>query len=258
MFRVPESALAYGFANDPAGTHGSRTMMLAELRLLLAARPATASMQDYRQAILEDNVLLKKTLATRRESLRRLRELYALNRRILLFRALRDLWEGDVGAQPMLALLCACARDPILRATAGMILTLPLGGQVTPQMISAAAEESFPGRWNPTMLANIGRNAASSWRQSGHLAGRLTKVRARAEGRPAAVAYALFLGYLCGERGEGLFDTLWARLLDAPLHLIHDQAFTASQQGWLEYRHTGMVTEIGFRYLLRTGGAGEV
>jgi hypothetical protein len=257
LVTIPDSALPFGFANDPAGTHGSRTMMLAELRLLLAARPESASLEDYRQAILEDNVLLKKTLATRRESLRRLRELYALNRRVLLFRALRDLWEGDAEAQPLLALLCACARDPILRATADMILAAPPGEQVTPYMISRAAEGGFPGRWNAMTLAKIGRNAASSWQQSGHLTGRLTKVRAKAGSRPAAAAYALFLGYLCGERGEALFDTLWARLLDAPVHSIHDEAFTASQQGWLEYRHTGMVTEISFRHLLRAEGAGE-
>jgi hypothetical protein len=257
MIDVPQSALAFGFLNDPPGTHGSRTMMLAELRLLLAARPATAGMEDYRQAIRDDNALLKKTLATRRESLRRLRELYALNRRVLLFRALRDLWEGDVAAQPLLALLCACARDPILRATADMILAVPKGEQVTPHTISQAAEDGFPGRWNPMTLANIGRHAASSWQQSGHLTGRLAKLRARATSRPPAVAYALLLGYLCGDRGEALFDSLWTRLLDAPLHLLHDQAFIASQQGWLEYRHTGMVTEVSFRHLLRTEGTGE-
>jgi len=257
MIEVPDSALVHGFANDPAGTHGSRTMMLAELRLLLAARPASAGLEEYRQAILDDNVLLKKTLATRRESLRRLRELYALKRQVLLFRALRDLWDVDVQAQPLLALLCASARDPILRATAEMILAVPEGEQVTPHMISQAAEEDFLGRWNPMMLANIGRHAASSWQQSGHLQGRATKIRGRAESRPAAVAYALLLGYLCGDRGEALFDTLWTRLLDAPGHLLHDQAFIASQQGWLEYRHAGMVTEISFRHLLRTEGAAE-
>jgi hypothetical protein len=65
------------------------------------------------------------------------------------------------------------------------------------------------------------------------------------------VAYALLLGYLCGGRGEGLFQTLWVRLLDAPGRTIEDQALAASQRGWIEYRRSGGVTDVGFRYLLR-------
>lgn len=66
-----------------------------------------------------------------------------------------------------------------------------------------------------------------------------------------AVAYALFLGHLSGARGDGLFDTLWVRLLDGHLGDMRAQAATASQQGWLEYRFSGGITEITFRHLLR-------
>lgn len=95
MYRVPESALAYGFANDPVGTHGSRTIMLDELRLLLAACPHCGDLKSYRRVVVQDNALLKKTLSTRRESFRRLRELYALRPDVILFRAMRALWGGQ-------------------------------------------------------------------------------------------------------------------------------------------------------------------
>ena len=226
--------------------------MLAELRLLLAIK--AAGFEEYRTAILDDNVLLKKTVATRRESLRRLRELYALNPNTLLFRALRDLWDDDTQAEPLLALLCATARDPILRATVEMILAVPAGVVVTPQMISETVNKSFPDRFNAMTLANFGRHIASSWQQSGHLHGKLQKVRAQAESRPAATVYALLLGYLCGERGEALFQTLWCRLLDTPVHTLYEQAFTASQRGWIEFRRSGGVTDVGFKYLLREKG----
>jgi len=36
---VSEGALAAGFSNKPIGTHTGKTMMLPELRLLLAALP---------------------------------------------------------------------------------------------------------------------------------------------------------------------------------------------------------------------------
>ena len=103
------------------------------------------------------------------------------------------------------------------------------------------------------MLANAGRHAASSWQQSGHLRGKMEKVRDRAESRPAAVAYALLLGHLCGARGDGLFTTLWARRAGAPEHTLREQAAEASRLGYLEYRHAGAVTDISFRHLLRTG-----
>lgn len=251
LFTIPTFVSDYGFTVEGLGAHSSRTMMLAELRLLLEACPPTTDRAGYRLAILDDNALLKRTIATRKESFRRLRELYGLTTTLTIFRALRDLWDHEPAAQPMIALLCATARDPMLRASAKVILTTPAGDLVSPYMIADAVDERYPGRLNKTTLANIGRHAASSWTQSGHLRGRTHKVRVQAQSHPTSVAYALLLGYLCGARGEALFQTPWALLLDAPPHILHEQAFRASKQGWLEYRQAGGVTDVGFAYLLR-------
>jgi hypothetical protein len=248
---IPEPALQYGFVNEAVGTHGSRTIMLKELRLLFDSCPPGTDYEGFRRAIVEDNVLLKRTDTTRKESFRRLRELYALDEGILLFRALRDLWAAGPEGQPLLSLLCATARDSILRGTADLILSKQIGEPVTPQMIERATEESFPHRYNAMTLANIGRHAASSWQQAGLLHGRLITTRSRAMCTSSATAYALLLGHLCGVRGDALFRTLWARLLDAPESSLHGHALAASQHGWLEYRHSGAVTEITFRHLLR-------
>src|SRR5437588_10300508 len=94
--QVPALANEHGFVDEPIGAHSSRTMMLAELRLLLAACQPSASLEEYRSAIVDENVLLKKTVATRNVSFRRLRELYILDRKVVLFRALRDLWDEDI------------------------------------------------------------------------------------------------------------------------------------------------------------------
>jgi hypothetical protein len=226
-------------------------MMLAELRLLLDACPPESDQADYRSAALDDNVLLKNTETTRRKSLRYLRELYGLDPSLLLFRALRDLWKQEVAAQPMLALQCALARDPSLRSTAAVIQDAPQGTIITSQMLAEAAGSQYRDRLNNATLTKIGRNTGSTWTQSGHLRGRTNKVRVQAEAHPTSVAYALLLGYLCGARGEALFQTPWARLLDAPPHSLHELAFRASKQGWLEYRQAGAVTDVGFTYLLR-------
>jgi hypothetical protein len=116
------------------------------------------------------------------------------------------------------ALLCAAVRDVILRSTAETILAIAPGASVTWQMLELVISQHFPDRYNHTTLAAMAQHTLSSWRQSGHLGGEAKKVRA------AAATYALLLGHLCGVRGEGLFDTLWARLLDAPTHMIHEQA----------------------------------
>ena len=249
--QVPALSNEYGFVNEPVGAHSSRTMMLADLRLLLAACPQSSSLEEYRSAIVEENVLLKKTVATRKASFRWMRELYALDRKIHLFRALRDLWDDDIQAQPLLALLCAVARDPLLRSTAESILAIPIGETVTREMMMDAVNVGFPDRYSPKTLKSTGQNIISSWQQAGLLSGKLHKVRVMAQCRPASVAYALLLGYLSSARGEALFRTLWCRLLDAPAHVLHEQALAASQRGWIEYRHMGDVTEVGFRYLLR-------
>ena len=248
---IPDAAQKYGFNTTPGGTHTSRTIMLSELQMLLAAHPPTAPFAAYEAAILEENVLLKRTLSTRTRTLRGLRELYALDPDVLLFRSLRDLWEAEPSAQPLLALYSALARDSLLRATMSAIINAAPGDEVDSATTAAAVGSHYPGRYNENTLGKIGRNTASSWAQSGHLQGRNRKVRTTVTPHPVSVTYALFLGHLCGQRGEALFTTPWAQLLDRSLPDLHELAQLASKQGYLEYRHIGDVTEVTFAYLLR-------
>jgi hypothetical protein len=124
---VPRSAVRCGFRFDPIGTHLSRTIMVADLRVLMRACPPSATAGDYRDAVIEGNMLSKPTVRSRRITSDRLRELYALDPGVVLFRALRDLWDADEAAQPLLALLCATAPDPILRRMTNFLLSLPVG-----------------------------------------------------------------------------------------------------------------------------------
>ncbi len=245
---IPESALAAGFVGEPGGVHTSKTMMLADLRHLLAACPVTATPEEYRAAVIDDNVLLKQTATTRYKTHKLLRQLYTLDLHVVLFRALRRLWDADDESQPLLALLCALARDPLLRATAEPIADTPVGQILTPEILAAQINDTFPGRYSGATVSTTGRNIASSWQQSGHLQGKFRKVRAQATAGPAATAYALLLGYLCNERGMALFTTPWARLLDAPPGALDAQAFAASQRGWLDYRRIGDIADIGFSF----------
>lgn len=120
------------------------TIMLAELRQLLAACPANAGLEAYRAAIVNGNVLLKRTVTTRKQSLRALRELYALDPAVPVFRALRDLWDEDAEGQPLLALLCAAARDPLLRATAELVLAMSPGEDAAADVVRQVDQQREP------------------------------------------------------------------------------------------------------------------
>ncbi len=249
---LPETAVRAGAVNDPAGTHTSRTLMLPEVRGLLGSCAESATYEDYENAAVTHNAVDKGTHATRRKTFRHLRELYGLRSSWLIFRSLRDLWNFDISAQPMLAVLCACARDPLLRVSANVILDYAIGQSVAAHDLAESVEEAFPGRYRADTLARCGRNLASSWTQSGHLDGRTNKRRAQTTASIESTAYGLFLGHICGLRGDRIFQSFWARLLDQPGHALRAQAAEASSRGYLEYRHAGTVTDIQFGHLSKS------
>lgn len=252
---ITEGALGYGFVISPIGTHTSKTMMLTELSRLFAASLPEIGYAELRRLVVEDNVTLKATVVTRKDTFRRLAQLYALRPERVVYRALRDLWPTSAVEQPVLALLCALARDPLLRATAPVVLNAAEGDVLTPQLLEAAIDAHFPGRYSPIVRARVGQNTISSWAQSGHLVGHRTKTRVRLQPGPAATAYALLLGCLCGDRGTALLDTFWSKVLDSTPTALDGLAFAAHQRGWLNYRRIGPVAEIDFPFLLRPESA---
>ena len=235
------------------GTNTSHTIVVEALAALLAAVPPGAPHMEYSHAALEANVLSKETEGARRRTFRYLKELYVLRPDSILFRALRDLWADDPSAQPLLAGLCALARDSVFRASSAAIVRCSLGETLMSGDLATAIGEQFPGSYSESTLAKIGRNTFSSWEQTGHLAASepAKKVRVRAICRPANVAYALLLGHLQGVSGQALFETLWAKVLDQPRSHLVDLAVGASQRGLIEFRHAGGVVDVSFHELLR-------
>jgi hypothetical protein len=248
------AAEAAGFRFGDKGTHTSRTMMLAELTELLAFVPANAAREEYAEAIIADNILGKQTTATRRLTNQRLGELYGLSLSIPLFRVLRRLWDTDEPGQPLIALLCAIARDPLLRATSKAILPMPIGGELTRSAMTSAIRDSVGNRLNESILDKVARNAGSSWSQSGHLEGRVRKIRREVRPTPGSVAFAVWFGSLHGLAGEDLLRTPWARILDqSPVELL-DLTLRAKQLGLLNASSGGGVVEIDVTPLESTQG----
>jgi|GEM_PF-2325775 len=110
--------LDFGLKFTGGGAQISRTMMLSELEAVLAAVPQDGASEAYRDAILQNNVLGKTTDSTRQQSLRHLRELYALDEETPIFKLLRLLHSLDPASLPLVAMLVAWSRDPLLRSLA--------------------------------------------------------------------------------------------------------------------------------------------
>lgn len=235
------------------GATTSHTIIVPALQLLLARVGTRAGAEEYEQAVLEDNVLGKDTIEARKRTLRYLRELYILRDDSVLFRALGALWNDDPAGQPLLAGLCALARDPVFRASAQTIFDSQPGDEVPSAELSDAVVKSFPDSYSAATLAKIGRNTSSSWEQTGHLeaVARTSKVRRRAVCTPSTTAFAFLLGHLEGLAGASLFDTVWARALDRPRAHLIDLAVVASQRSVIDFRHRGGITEVKFTELLR-------
>ncbi len=240
----------FGFRDGDRGTHSSRTLMLRELDLLLDATQPEATIADYRGAVVEDNVLGKRTHTTREHTTRKLKALYGLDPSIPVFRAMRRLWDVDPEGRPLLALLCAFARDPLLRMTASVVLDAEIGSEVTSEDVEELLHGEAPGRFSESSERSIARNVMSTWTQSRHLKGHRRKTRTRTTATPGSTAFALFLAYLEGRRAQRLYTAIWAGLLDAPEARLLDFTRIASRRGWLDFRSVGSVIEVRFPDLL--------
>ena len=239
----------FGLKFSPGGAHISRTMMLAELDAVLGAVPNGSSATDYRDAILQRNVLGKTTDSTRQKSLRHLRELYALDEAAPIFGLLRRMHGIDSKSLASLAVQVAWARDPLFRATTPPMMEASEGERVETAILALAVDAAFPGQYSELNRNKVARNAASSWTQAGHLAGRAKKIRCRVVPPVTAVTMALFLGEISGHHGASVFSNPWCRLIDLNADQARTRGFEAHRAGLLNLRAVGEVVELSFPLL---------
>jgi len=240
-----------GFRSGRGGAHTARTMMLEELELLMAHVPGeNAKKEVYIHAIQTDNCLAKRSGQTRKLSARHLIELYSLDPDATLFRVLRYFWMRDPQSHKLLALLSAYTRDNVLRLSAPFMLGIQEGSPVNKIELEAFIDNLEPGRFSRATLKSAARNLNSTWTKSGHVKGRVRKIRSRAVPSAGSVAYALFLGYLRGIRGPALFETEYAKLLDCSVQRAIELSEEASRKGWIVVKRVGTVIEVLFPHLL--------
>lgn len=225
-------------------THGSRTMMFDELAAILTDLTAAAEPTAFAEAVIDSNRLAKQTTATRRSTLRHLRELYALDTLVPLYRVFRRLWDIDPKGRQLLALLLALARDPLLAATAPVVVSLPEGAEYQRKAMRTALLAIFPDRMNESTIDKVARNTASSWAQSGHLEGRTFKLRRRVSPTPVAVAYALYIAHSAGFSIQESLSSGWLRVLDCEPASAIENATLAKRLGLIDFRMAGNVIDV--------------
>ncbi len=220
-------------------------MMLRDLAALLNAQASTGETQAT--LVLDANALDKPTGSARRLTLARLRGLYGIGSALPLSQVLTGLWRLDPDARPMLALLCAVARDPLLRDSADVVLQAPVGAQVRWPLIAERLLSEHPDRFSPKMLKSLSQNCASSWTQSGHLQGRVVKRRARPRASPVSAAYAAWLATLAGFGGPALLDSPWLAVLDRSRDERLGLLRQAESLGLTRVRAAGEMVEIAVK-----------
>ncbi len=221
----------FGFTLKKGGTHTARTMMLDELTKLLSYVQKTKPAKEaYLKAILEDNCLGKRSGKTRSLSVRHLVALYALAPDITMFKALLYFRNRDKKSRPLLALLSTIARDSIFRSSIPFVFSFSEGQIISREALEKHIDNIEPDRFNKTTLKSTAQNINSTWTQSGHLTGRVKKIRSIPQPTAGAVSYALFLSYLTGERCESLFTKKYTKSLGCSFEKAIELAQEASRK----------------------------
>lgn len=220
--------------------------MLPELRRLLEVVSEGAVVVDYRASVVDDNLLDKPTANARKFTFRHLRNLYALDPDVCLFRIFRKLWALDQDAQPVLALQMALARDALLRNSVGSVLNTQQGQRFEREAVERLLSNMDEGRFTAASLKSFAQNINGTWTQAGYLTGRVKKTRTQPVITPTNIAFALFLGYLEGRLARRLFSGDWVRVLDLLEERLIELTQAAAQRDLLVFRRTGAVMEVRF------------
>ena len=225
------------------GPHQSKTMMLKDLSALFVS----GRTDDPAGAIVVDNLLGKPSTRAREAALYRLHQLYGVGSNVPIWRVFQRLWNRTTNERPLLALLTALARDPMLRDGAAAVLDASPGERVRWPAIAATFEAANPSRIGEKMAKSLAQNAASSWTQSAFLKGAVRKERVRSSATPTVAAYAALIGSLCGFGGQRLLESQWLSVLDRPVEARLALLRQAEGLGLVRVRSAGDVLEVDVR-----------
>ena len=232
--------------------------MTNELALLLGHKPELKEPPDYEKAIVEENILRKSTHSGKISTYKILLKHYTLNDNDVFYHLMKKFCIQDRMSLPLLASLYSIYKDPIFRIAAEYIVSLQPGTGINSQNIADYLNPIIGDKYTFNTLRSLSQNIGSSWTQAGHLSGKVLKTRELVKPTWVAAAYAFTIGFLQGSRGTALFETLWAKVLDADRLQLEELAFQAARHGVLDFRASGEVVEFSFDKILPASVLGEI
>ena len=232
-----------------SSVHTSRTMMLAELSKVLDYSSGT---NTNFETLLSENVIAKQTQTNKSATNKYLRQLYLLDDSEPIFKVFHYFWSmATANEKPILALLLAITRDFLLAESIDTVINTSHANRVDVSAIELCIESNHPKRYTNKTRLSLAQNIASSWKQTGHITGKMKNIRTQVTPGYYSVAYALFLGYIHGLRGDFLFKTKWTKVLDCSENELRNLAQEAAKRELLSFHYAGNVTVVNFKTLIQ-------
>lgn len=226
--------------------HTSRTMMFAELSKLMDYAIQDNNYLDS----LNQNVINKKTKSGIEKTTRYLISLYGFEPDQPTFKAFKYFWKiTEQNEKPLLALLFAIGRDYLLEESINVVGKTKLGEKVTVEKTEENIKSFYPNRYSENTLRSMAQNIASSWKQAGFITGKVKNIRTQPTIGYHIVAFAFFLAFLEGDRGDFILTSKWVKALFLSETKLRELAVEASMHDIIQYQYGGGVTTISFTNL---------
>lgn len=199
---------------------------------------------------LSENVVGKRTKVNLDKTNQLLRQLYTFDTSYEPFRAFAYLWPlASESDRRVMALLLVMSRESLLAESLDLVLQTRLGETLTTEQFLKDLTHRHPGRYSENTARTVAQRLASSWKQIGYLDGKTQNRRVELQPHRHAVAFALLLAYLRGDRGEFILRSPFAAALGLSEAGLREAAADAARHDLLQYQASGAVTAFAFPQL---------
>ncbi len=206
-------------------------------------------------ASLALNVTGKKSNSGAEKTATYLRRLYGFDRQQPSFAAFVFFWKmADPAEKPLLAFLYAICHDDLLAESLAVLEASVPGEKLSVEFFEDTLQKNHPNHYSPNSTKSIAQNLASSWKQAGFIAGKVSISRTQPSISYRIACFAFLLAYIQGKRGDFIWSSLPVQALGLPESQLRNLAIECSKRDLMEYQHAGSVTTISFAALLNKIG----
>jgi len=182
-----------------------------------------------------------------------LKQLYLLDPENMYFKCFKHYWMiTDKSQKAILSILFAINNDFLLSESVNLVASAPLNQRLDIQQFDDNIEKYNPNKYSPNTRRSAAQNVASSWKQAGYLLGKIKNIRVIPELSPHAVAFAMLLAYLNGDRGDFILSSKLVKALALSSDQLRSLIREAANIDLLNYQFGGSVTTISFENQLKT------